>query len=341
MALKDSGTISLNDVRVELQKPSSVISLNDSAVRSLGVKPTGTISMSDLYGKAYGITVTLAGTLTQVNLANLVDQQISGFRKRVQINYGLPVLIKGTIGSHALDFGAVFNEVVSNTLGSGSSGICISGQGGVAGVGATAGANNGSAGQQGWSCIRTRGSPFSGGAIYGACYPGGGGGGGGGGAYLSVFATTNASTSSSGTQITLRSAGGGGGGGAGGTVGSGGGGLGGNAGSGQTTGNQSTTPPTAGSSASQAVITMSPGNPNAAISMATPGIGGAGGYCASTGGSTQFWARGGSGGMGGNNSASSATPKNGSAGQPGSFSSNGSVGQGGAGGIGGEVQIGS
>ena len=340
MALKDSGTISLNDVRVELQKPSSVISLNDSAVRSLGVKPTGTISMRDLYGKAYGITVTLAGTLTQVNIANLVDQQISGFRKRVQINYGLPVLIKGTIGSPALDFGAVFNEVVSNTV-SGSSGICISGQGGVAGVGATAGANNGSAGQQGWSCIRTRGSPFSGGAIYGACYPGGGGGGGGGGAYLSVFATTHNGTSSSGVQITLRSAGGGGGGGAGGTVGSGGGGLGGRAGSGQTTGNQSTTPPTAGSDAGQAVLTMSPGNPNGYTSMGGPGWAGAGGYCASIVGSTQYWARGGSGGMGGNNSASSATPKNGSAGQPGSVSSNGSFGQGGAGGIGGEVQIGS
>ena len=340
MALKDSGTISLNDVRVELQKPSSVISLNDSAVRSLGVKPTGTIRMSDLYGKAYGITVTLAGTLTQVNIANLVDQQISGFRKRVQINYGLPVLIKGTIGSPALDFGAVFNEVVSNTV-SGSSGICISGQGGVAGVGATAGANNGSAGQQGWSCIRTRGSPFSGGAIYGACYPGGGGGGGGGGAYLSVFATTNASTSSSGIQITLRSAGGGGGGGAGGTVGSGGGGLGGRAGSGQTTGNKSNTPPTAGSDASQSRIVVNPGNAYATLEMCNPGFGGSGGYCASVGGTTQYWARGGGGGTGGDNSYSSSVSKNGKPGYAGTVSSNGSVGQGGAGGIGGEVQIGS
>lgn len=49
-----SGTISLDDVNVELEKASgSTISMNDSLVRLLADKSSGAISMDDLRGKSY------------------------------------------------------------------------------------------------------------------------------------------------------------------------------------------------------------------------------------------------------------------------------------------------
>ena len=62
MTLQGSGPISLNDVNVEMQKsPTALISLNDSNVRTLAEIPTGTISMSNLYGKTYLPTFTFVG----------------------------------------------------------------------------------------------------------------------------------------------------------------------------------------------------------------------------------------------------------------------------------------
>lgn len=56
MALPSSGTISMLQVNNELGKSSTQkISLNDTQVRSLANKTSGTISMSDLYGKIDGI----------------------------------------------------------------------------------------------------------------------------------------------------------------------------------------------------------------------------------------------------------------------------------------------
>lgn len=52
--LPSSGTISTNQVNAELGKsPTSTISLNDSTVRSLANKSSGTILMSDLHGKRH------------------------------------------------------------------------------------------------------------------------------------------------------------------------------------------------------------------------------------------------------------------------------------------------
>ena len=54
MTLQSSGTISLNDVNVELQNSgTSLISLNDTEVRDLADVVSGTISMSNLYGKSF------------------------------------------------------------------------------------------------------------------------------------------------------------------------------------------------------------------------------------------------------------------------------------------------
>lgn len=53
MPLPSTGSISMNQVNVELGKTeTSNISLNDTAVRNLAKKPSGTISMSDLIGKS-------------------------------------------------------------------------------------------------------------------------------------------------------------------------------------------------------------------------------------------------------------------------------------------------
>lgn len=49
--LPKNGTISMNDIRKELNKSGS-INLNDSDVRKLANKPSGSISLKDFYGKS-------------------------------------------------------------------------------------------------------------------------------------------------------------------------------------------------------------------------------------------------------------------------------------------------
>ncbi len=59
MALPSSGLISLSQVNTELKKSATaVISLNDSNVRKLAGRTTGTINMSDLRGKKASESVT-------------------------------------------------------------------------------------------------------------------------------------------------------------------------------------------------------------------------------------------------------------------------------------------
>lgn len=52
MTLPSSGPISISMVAAELGISAAGLSLNDSRVRALAGKPSGTISMSDLYGKS-------------------------------------------------------------------------------------------------------------------------------------------------------------------------------------------------------------------------------------------------------------------------------------------------
>ncbi|UOL51263.1 hypothetical protein [Vibrio phage XZ1] len=52
MGLPSTGPISLNDVRIELDRPSGSISLGDADVRDLAERPSGSISLGDLRGKS-------------------------------------------------------------------------------------------------------------------------------------------------------------------------------------------------------------------------------------------------------------------------------------------------
>lgn len=53
-----TGTIAMSQVNVELRKvATATISLNDTLVRRMAGKTSGTISMSDLHGKTYTVAV--------------------------------------------------------------------------------------------------------------------------------------------------------------------------------------------------------------------------------------------------------------------------------------------
>jgi hypothetical protein len=58
MALPSTGKITMQQVNTELRRPATQrITLNDSGVRSLAVKPSGTISMNNLHGKIHTLPV--------------------------------------------------------------------------------------------------------------------------------------------------------------------------------------------------------------------------------------------------------------------------------------------
>lgn len=76
MTLQSSGAISLSQVNTELGLSSTAqISLNDSAVRGLAGVASGTISMSNLYGKTGGVTFSPAGSTNSGAPTSLSDAQ--------------------------------------------------------------------------------------------------------------------------------------------------------------------------------------------------------------------------------------------------------------------------
>ena len=75
MALPSSGSISLNQVNVELKKTATAaISMNDSAVRALAKKTSGAISMSDLRGKSSEVRFVNSTNRTQANIHTLMGK---------------------------------------------------------------------------------------------------------------------------------------------------------------------------------------------------------------------------------------------------------------------------
>ena len=277
MPLPSSGVISLNDVRIELEKPSSTISLNNTAVRALAGKPTGMIVMpQDLWGKSYKLHLQLKGTIFNFNLVNTIDSIQSGYRGAVALNMDT-VVIRGTLGNVAANlYGQFTSNIYFNSNLSTLYHAAILGHGGSGGAGGTAGANNGLSGAVGGTAIKMRvgqnvviersshqlttkagdkldlpDNPNAWISIYG----GGGGGGGGGGCEIGAYNNGYYDIGWSGL-VSIRVAGGGGGAGYGGQVADAEGMIasgGGAAGSGQTTisnANITFEAPTAGKDAS-------------------------------------------------------------------------------------------
>lgn len=88
MPLPSSGTIKMSQVRDELKK-TGPISLGNADVRKLGGKPSGTIKMSDLYGKS---AVKYIGMLT-------VDSAFSSSITAPELLYGYVQSATGTLNS--------------------------------------------------------------------------------------------------------------------------------------------------------------------------------------------------------------------------------------------------
>lgn len=109
IALGGSGTVGpLNQsVNVELgQSPTAFISMNDANARVLAGIPSGTISMSDFYGKSYHITVnlTISVNTSNYNLFVAAGSPVAPATVTVTINSG--VYVYGTsAANYAFDTG--------------------------------------------------------------------------------------------------------------------------------------------------------------------------------------------------------------------------------------------
>lgn len=206
--LQSSGLITFGDINTEMFYPATqLITLNDTPIRNLANKPSGIISLSDFYGKANRIPVTLTIAATTTDYV-LNPSKVSGYLA------GLT------------DVTFVINSgVVIGSTSTGSAGLSISGftagdsvnvinNGYIVGRGGNGGSGNGGGGSGGLALSVSYPTKITNNGIIG------GGGGGGGGS--SNYSNTSGPTC---TRTTSYYGGSGGGGGAGYIAGSGGGGA--------------------------------------------------------------------------------------------------------------------
>jgi len=204
MPLPSSGPISLNQVNVELGLAgTTAISMNQANVRTLFGRASGTISMSDGYGKSNAFAFTISANQTNANLRTLaVNAGWNQSSKVVATINGGIVISSNSTGTPALTVNGSF-----------PGGVELINNGTIAGMG-----GNGGAGANGIDCN------------CGPYYNSGAAGASGGTALTASVAVTI--TNGSGTIA----GGGGGGGGAGGGSGGNGGSFGGGGGGGGRTG---------------------------------------------------------------------------------------------------------
>ena len=217
MTLPSSGSISLNQVNVELGNSGTAsINMGSAAVRGLFGVSSGAISMSNGYGKANEFAFTISSSVTNANLRTLA----------VNAGWNQTSYVKATINSGVYcyatstsNYGLTVNGSWPNGVNLDNNGV-IAGRGGAGGQGRGLFSFNGDA-ATGLGYEGTNGGA-GGTALYvttavtidngGGAVRGGGGGGGGGRAQIYSFVTPNA----------IISGGGGGGGASNGTAGLGG-----------------------------------------------------------------------------------------------------------------------
>jgi len=222
MTLPASGSISLNDVNVELTlSGTTTISLNQTNVRSLAGVPSGTISMQDLRGKQYRVPLNYTFTTNTADATlnlNSISGYIAGISDiTVTVNTGVYLYATSVLNSGlALSGGASGDTltIVNNGF--------ILGQGGVGGAGGAG--VNGSSGAPGGPALSlpipttiNNTNPvayIAGGGGGGAGGRGGGpstwnapGGGGGAGGGMGGFTNGNSATAPGGAGGGIGSAG--------------------------------------------------------------------------------------------------------------------------------------
>lgn len=142
MALPSTGAISMSQVRIELKR-SGTIALNDSDVRSLAGKTSGTISMNDLRGKSNSIYVsnklvfsfTASGITTQGNWSKTFSLQNSVISGTFTMNYNKQTkLWESNVKSTIDGYVKILNNTISATgkkqisVPKGTTSVTISGQ---------------------------------------------------------------------------------------------------------------------------------------------------------------------------------------------------------------------
>jgi hypothetical protein len=182
MTLPASGPISFNAINVELGVAgTTTANINQASYRTLAGVPSGTISLSNFYGKTNQFAFTISSNQTNANLRTLAVNAGWNQSSKVvaTINSGVYVSSNGT-GTPALTVNGSFPNGVDLV----NSGFIV-GMGGNGGAGA-AGApfRNGSAGASGGLALSVSvGVTITNNGTIGG---GGGGGGGGRGAFVDV-----------------------------------------------------------------------------------------------------------------------------------------------------------
>ena len=114
MTLPSSGQISLNQVNTELGLTATAqITLNDSAVRTLFGKASGQISMSDGYGKANRVAVTINIPNNSLNY-NIWDNRGGGYsagKSDITVNIGSSYVVgSSSTGTYSLSTGTGYTS---------------------------------------------------------------------------------------------------------------------------------------------------------------------------------------------------------------------------------------